>query len=170
MSKNKGISEVEANVIRQEKVVRPITWKIDYPGLTNDGDVEVNVNFYVHRDRGRDEAVRVDNIMFILPRDEVSKRLKVVASMDDFLKVQELGKISRIRDDVYNSIHYMLTETFDQCEARETSQRYKEVLRVLYHDEECMAKFRHLVMLDTLMRLLEKPKCFQSEEMQTLFA
>lgn len=170
MSRNKGISEVEANIIRQEKVVRPITWVIDYPGLTNDGDVEVNVSFYIHKDRARDERVRVDNMMFILPRDEITQKLKVVDQMDEFLRVQELGKISRIRDEVYNSIHFILTEAFDTCEAKESFQRYKEVLRMLYHDEECVAKVRHLVMLDTLMQLLKKPKCFQSEEMQTLFA
>lgn len=166
----KGITEAEANAIRVEKVVRPITWVMNYPEMTKDGDIEVNVNFYMHRDRAMNEKVRVDNMMFILPRDVVTQKLKVVDQMDDFLRVQELGKISRVRDEVYNSIHLMLTEAFDGCEAKDSFQRYKEAIRVLYHDEECMRKVRHLVMLDTLMRLLAKPKCFQSEEIQTLFA
>lgn len=173
-----------------EKVPRPIAWEISYPEMLDNDDIEVTVRFFVHNgtsERKGDQldatyifydnescikGDELDSFTFYIPKEKLTSKLDKVLEMgEDFYRIRELRRMSKVRDELHLMIHQELTEAYDNAGNLPRQDVYREVLRKLYHDGRCRKRFKCLVTIETLIALTKKQKCFQSEKIQQyLFA
>ena len=170
MSKfDKRISEVEQNIMK-ERVTRPITWRLGDPYIDKvSGDVAVNVVYFIHNGAkgGKGDEGQME---FMFDKDEFSPTLRAVDKLDGTPRINEIRKISAMRDAQFQALNAILCNSYDDNIKTERLEIYRDVHDLLFMDDEYRERFRSLVKVETLMNLLRRPSVFYSEELRELFA
>lgn len=167
MQRQPSAAEIMAG---RELVTRPVSFEVKYPTLVN-GDVGVDVILNIHNGV-RGEKGDTDCTNFLFPREDFAARLRKINSLDSIRRIQEIGKISKIRDQNFGQLHMKLTTMFDEAsdaDKKDRLDKYSEIVNALFHDKEVRTMLRNYVFMETMLTLSEKQEVFQSEEMRCLF-
>ena len=166
VSKKPSVVEME---IKKERVTRPVSFEVQYPTLYDGCDVEVNVTMYIHNGSQNTKG-DTDNITLVYPRDNLAPKLYAIEKLDEALKIQEISRISRLRDSLFSRLNIKLTTMFDETDCKDRLDKYDEIVNAIYHNDEVRHMLKGYVFAETLLKLARKQKVFHSEEIQSLFA
>lgn len=171
MTKNVNtVSEAESLVMSEKEVVsRPLSWRVNEPYVDEYGDVAVVVYYYLHNGT-KTEGGEKGQMEFHYEQDEFTPILKQVTSLDAFTRVQELGRLSSVKDMRFKQLNIMLCKEYDNNPSTDRKKIYDDVHDFIFHDKKCIKLFRSMVKAETLLNLLKRPAVFYSEEIQMLFA
>ena len=128
-----------------------ISLEVEYPRISKSDDVEVNINFFIQNHSEEDNRTLVDNIMLMIPKEEL------VAVLNGNPESMLLS-----RNNCYDRVSNILANDCYSC----PPDRIWEILRSSY--DKCYDELKGLALCDAVELIHEKS--FQSEEMQYLFA
>lgn len=130
-----------------------VMMEVEYPRISKSDDVEVNINFFIQNYSEEDSKSLVDNIMLMIPKEEI------VAVLNGNPESMLLS-----RNNCYDRVSNILA---NDCYSCPPDSKIWEILRGSY--DKCYDELKGLALCDAAMALMHD-KSFQSEEMQYLFA
>lgn len=130
-----------------------VMMEVEYPRISKSDDVEVNINFFIQNYSEEDSKSLVDNIMLMIPKEEI------VAVLNGNPESMLLS-----RNNCYDRVSNILA---NDCYSCPPDSKIWEILRGSY--DKCYDELKGLALCDAAIALMHD-KSFQSEEMQYLFA
>ena len=123
--------------------IGPIRVEVEYPRV-GEKDMEININFFTQEGEGRWNWI--DNLMFMIPKEEVVQKLK-----------DGEEQVAIARNEQYSWINMVLADYYPSDE-----QASWKILRDLC--QRCYSELRNIAVLDACLAIKHEPTCLQGGE------